>query len=70
MEWLVQQAAKIGDGGAGKSFFLAFSAASRFFDNTPLQLSSAADKLRTGFMPHYCNQLQAARTLLLLELPH
>lgn len=52
--------------------FPAFSLASRYFDNKALILSPAqlaeADKLRAGFMPHYWSRLQAARTLLLLEL--
>lgn len=71
LDWLSQQRQKIGDEEARK-LFMAFSLASRYFDSTPLQLSAAqraeAEKLRTGFMPQYWSQLQAARALLLLAL--
>lgn len=69
--WLVQQRQKVKEEGAHK-LFLAFSLASRYFENQLLQLSPAqlaeAESLRAGFTPRYWSRLQAARTLLLLAL--
>ncbi len=56
-----------------RSFYIAFGAASRFFNKQPLSLSGAvlpAAKLRQGFQPDTWNLLQTARTCLLLHLPH
>ena len=70
-EWLEQQRQKIRNEEKSK-LFLAFSMASRYFDNSALLLTAEqieeADRLRAGFMPQYWNLLQAARILLLLEL--
>ena len=72
--WLLEQGEKISSSKKPESFFISFSAASRFFESRKILLSEqekvAAKEIRPGFMPEYWNQLQAARTLLLLKLPH
>ena len=74
MTWLSEQRQKISSTESPQSFFIAFSAASRFFESQKLLLSEqekvAAKEIRSGFMPEHWSQLQTARTLLLLKLPH
>ncbi|TPE44437.1 EboA domain-containing protein [Pontibacter mangrovi] len=75
LQWLNQKMEQINSGNAKTSqFYLAFSAAPRFVGKAPLQLSpqdlSTADAIRPGFNPSHWNAAQAARTLLLLSLPH
>lgn len=74
MDWLMAQRLKLQDDKAQRSFFFAFSAASRFFESKPLLLAEAerayAETVRPGLMPHTWSLLQTARILLLLELPH
>lgn len=56
-----------------RGLYMFFSAASRFFEKQPLNLTEAqraeAHQLRPGFQPGTWNELQTARTFLLLHLP-
>jgi len=60
--------------GSGKDFYLAFSSVPRYMGKVPLQLSEAdlveAQRIRKGFSPANWTTDQAARTLLILTLPH
>lgn len=57
-----------------KDFYLSFSAAPRFIGKENLHLTQQelqmADMIRSGFNPSHWSAAQAARTLLLLSLPH
>ncbi|MCX2741035.1 EboA domain-containing protein [Pontibacter anaerobius] len=75
LEWLTQKMELIGSEKAQpKDLYLAFSAAPRFIGKEQLQLSQQeqekADTIRPGFNPGHWSAAQAARTLLLLSLPH
>ncbi len=71
-DWLAQQRKKVKEN--ERTFFLAFSLASRYFETRPINLSqeqgTAAEQIRPGFRPQYWSQLQIARALLLLENSH
>lgn len=73
LDWLQKQIERIGTEAIPSKFFLAFSQASRFFNKEKLELSSdqiqQAEKLVSGFQPHYWDQLQTARTVLMLTYP-
>lgn len=73
MGWLLAQSKKIESQESLQPFFIAYSAASRYFENRPLALTAeekaAAETLRPGFQPEYWSLLQTARSLLLLALP-
>lgn len=73
MDWLGLQGEEIQKSQASMKFFLAFGKASRYFKKEPLILSASkiheAKSLRPGFSPESWDQLQAARTYLLLQYP-
>lgn len=73
MDWLELQGEEIQNIQASMKFFLAFGKASRYFKKEPLILSAPkiqeAKSLRPGFCPESWDQLQAARTYLLLHYP-
>ena len=73
LEWIQIQSEKIRNGGLPSQFFLAFSQASRYFKKDHLNVfdsdKTRAEELVSGFEPSYWNSLQAARTILLLQLP-
>jgi hypothetical protein len=73
MDWLGQQGEEIQKSQASMKFFLAFGKASRYFKKEPLVVSPTqvqeAESLRTGFSPESWDQLQTARTYLLLHYP-
>ncbi|MCE7055908.1 EboA domain-containing protein [Algoriphagus sp. AGSA1] len=71
LDWLEKQTRKITSEAVPSHLFLAFSQASRFFKKNQLSLSEAqveeAGKLIVGFQPQFWDELQAARTVLLLS---
>ena len=71
MEWLLQQKEKIEKEGSYLKFYMAFGQASRFFKKTLLQISENqkefAKTLMEGFSPQTWDQLQTARSYLLLH---
>ncbi|GAB3227240.1 EboA domain-containing protein [Algoriphagus aestuariicola] len=73
LDWLRIQVEKIGLDKAPSKFFLAFSQASRYFKKETLTLNEADKKKATtlvgGFEPAFWNELQAARTVLMLSYP-
>ncbi|GAA0877376.1 hypothetical protein GCM10009119_03440 [Algoriphagus jejuensis] len=73
LDWLETQVEKIASGVAASKFFLAFSQASRFFKKESLKLDEAdesrANAIVPGFEPAFWNELQAARTVLMLSFP-
>ena len=73
LSWLEQKAQKIQQTHSSTPFFLAFSQASRFFTKDKLVLSEAqsqqAGSIAPDFDPSHWDQLQTARTYLLLHLP-
>jgi len=73
LDWLQKQIEKISTEGVPSKFFLAFSQASRYFKKEKLELSSVqiaqADALVSGFQPQFWDQLQTARTVLMLSYP-
>lgn len=73
LDWLQKQIEKITTEGTPSKFFLAFSQASRYFNKEKLALSvdkiHLAEKLVSGFQPQFWDQLQTARTVLMLTYP-
>ena len=73
LDWLNNQVDKITSEGSPSKFFLSFSQASRFFKKDKLKLSSAsiahANDLVVGFQPEHWDELQTARTVLMLSYP-
>ncbi|MFC5626586.1 EboA domain-containing protein [Algoriphagus winogradskyi] len=73
LDWLNKQVEKISSEGTPSKFFLAFSQASRFFKKEKLTLSqdklAQANELATGFQPEHWDELQTARTVLMLSYP-
>ncbi|MBN7809825.1 EboA domain-containing protein [Algoriphagus sp. H41] len=73
LSWLQGQMEKLATEPVPAKFFLAFSQASRHFKKEALALSDAdkakAASLVEGFEPAFWNELQAARTVLLLSYP-
>ncbi|WP_299758336.1 EboA domain-containing protein [uncultured Pontibacter sp.] len=75
LAWLTQKTELIASGAAQpKDLYLAFSAAPRFVGKAPLHLTqhdhATAQQIRPGFDPGRWNAAQAARTMLILSLPH
>ncbi|MBF9254492.1 EboA domain-containing protein [Pontibacter sp. 172403-2] len=75
IDWLSRKLKQVSaSSGTGKEFYLAFSSVPRYMGKAPLQLSEAdlaeAQRLRKGFNPANWTTDQAARTLLILTLPH
>ncbi|PZX58147.1 EboA domain-containing protein [Algoriphagus chordae] len=73
LDWLKVKSQKISSEGTPSQFFLAFSQASRYFKKEKLSLSDQeikkANELSTGFQPEFWDQLQSARTVLMLSYP-
>ncbi|WP_192347272.1 EboA domain-containing protein [Algoriphagus sp. Y33] len=73
LDWLGKQVEKISAEGTPSKFFLAFSQASRYFKKGKIILSAddktLANDLVSGFQPQYWDELQAARTVLMLSYP-
>jgi hypothetical protein len=73
LKWLQLKREKIVCGADANSFFLAFSQASRYFKKESLYLSesqkSQADQHISGFQPEFWDELQTARTILMLSYP-
>jgi hypothetical protein len=71
IEWLLQQKEKIAMEASYLKFYMAFSQASRYFKKQLLSLSEKdkekANQLVKGFSPASWDQLQAARSYLLLH---
>jgi len=71
MDWLLQQKEKIEKEGSYLKFYMAFGQASRFFKKTILKISAKqkeiANNLAEGFSPQTWDQLQTARSYLLLH---
>lgn len=71
IEWLLQQKEKIGNEASYLKFYMAFSQASRYFKKQALRVSEddkeRAEQLVKGFRPNSWDQLQAARSFLLLH---
>ena len=74
IEWLMNQSRKLQEGQHAKTIFMAFSAASRYFENKPLPLTppdkSHAENIRKGLRPDSWSIQQTARIMLLLDMPH
>ncbi|MEX2511497.1 MAG: EboA domain-containing protein [Cyclobacteriaceae bacterium] len=72
MDWLGQQMDKIEQDKGGMKLYLAFGQASKHFSKKNLELIDheiqEADSLRKGFRIQCWNELQTARTLLLLSM--
>ncbi|MDR7131541.1 hypothetical protein J2X69_003905 [Algoriphagus sp. 4150] len=73
LDWLSKQVEKISTEATSSKFFLAFSQASRYFKKEKLNLSTddkiLANDLVSGFQPQFWDELQAARTVLMLSYP-
>lgn len=73
LDWLTKQTSKISSEGIPSKFFLAFSQASRYFKKERLEISNEqialVDQLVPGFQPQFWDQLQTARTVLMLSYP-
>jgi hypothetical protein len=71
IEWLLQQKEKIENEASYLKFYMAFSQASRYFKKQALRISELdkerAEQLKKGFRPSSWDQLQAARSYLLLH---
>lgn len=74
LTWLDEKQEQISGGVPERVFFTAFSAVPRYTGKKDLELtqedSSAAQAMRTGWSPGHWSVDQAARTLLVLALPH
>jgi hypothetical protein len=74
LNWINQQENKLRNNFQLRSFYLAFSSASRFIGKSDLHLTQdqldQADSLRKGFQPERWNLLQCVRAYLLLILPN
>lgn len=75
MAWLEQKLAVLAhEQVQAKDLYLAFSSAPRFVGKQKLQLTEKdllkANTIRTGFAPSNWTAAQAARTLLILSVPH
>ncbi|MEB2782501.1 EboA domain-containing protein [Algoriphagus sp. C2-6-M1] len=73
LDWLSKQADKITSEAIPSTFFLAFSQSSRYFKKEKISFSAddsaKANQLTSGFEPQFWNQLQTARTVLMLSYP-
>ncbi|MHC2991504.1 hypothetical protein OB13_07875 [Pontibacter sp. HJ8] len=74
LDWLTQKLELLSGNAADKDLYLAFSSAPRFTGKNLLKVEESdlleAERLRPGFDPSRWTVDQAARTLLLLALPH
>lgn len=74
LNWLSGQIQKLEENYNERSLFLAFSAASRFFEKQPVSLEESgiadADKLRSGFKPASWNLLEVVRVYISLFIPY
>lgn len=72
--WLEEKRKQIAGGVPERVFFTAFSATPRYVGKNNLELTpldlQAAQAIRAGWFPGYWSVDQAARTLLVLALPH
>jgi hypothetical protein len=73
LDWLSSQIEKISSNAIPSKFFLAFSQASRYFKKEKIEVSvedsTKANQLVSGFQPEFWDQLQTARTILMLSYP-
>jgi len=73
-KWLDERGAAIAAGGPERLLFMSFSGATRYAGKAPLELSAderaAAEAARPGWQPADWHCGEAARTLLVLSLPH
>lgn len=73
LEWINRQEDKLQNNFELRTFYLAFSSASRFIRKMDLQLTdeevNQADVIRKGFQPQRWSLLQCVRTYFLLMLP-
>lgn len=74
LTWLDEKREQISGGAMKRVFFTAFSAVPRYTGKKDLELTQedlqAAEAMRTGWFPGHWSVEQAARTLLVLALPH
>lgn len=74
LTWLDEKREQISEGVQQRVFFTAFSAVPRYTGKKDLELTQedlqAAEAMRTGWSPGHWSVEQAARTLLVLALPH
>jgi hypothetical protein len=74
LTWLSEKSEQIARGATARVFFTAFSAVPRYTSKKDLELTpedlQAAEAIRTGWSPGHWSVDQAARTLLVLALPH
>lgn len=74
LTWLSQKSEQIAEGASARVFFTAFSAVPRYTGKKDLELTpedlQAAETARPGWSPGHWSVAQAARTLLVLSLPH
>ncbi|GAB3204031.1 hypothetical protein ABID22_003256 [Pontibacter aydingkolensis] len=75
MDWLAQKVEFLSaDTSQPKDLYIAFSAAPRFIGKEKLQVSEqviqTAANIRAGFNPANWSTAQAARTILILSIPH
>jgi len=74
LNWLTPKLELLATAASDKDLYLAFSSAPRFVGKAPLQLEETdlqeANRIREGFNPSRWTTDQAARTLLLLSVPH
>lgn len=73
-DWIEQKIEQLQSNFKEHSFYMSFSATSRFFGHIPLQVSEEdakkAHQLVNGFSPQALSQNQVARALLLLSIAH
>lgn len=74
LDWLNKKVDNLQENYEDRQLFLSFSMASRFFDKRPLNLTdkekNKAFSIRTGFNPENWDELQTARTILILTIPY
>lgn len=74
LTWLSEKSQQIAGGASARVFFTAFSAVPRYMGKKDLKLTpedlQAAETARTSWFPGHWSVDQAARTLLILALPH
>lgn len=74
LTWLSQKSEQIAGGASARVFFTAFSAVPRYTGKKDLELTpedlQAAETACPGWSPGHWSVAQAARTLLVLSLPH
>lgn len=74
LTWLEEKRKEISQGAPNRLFFMAFSSVPRYTGKKDLKLSlddwQEIETIRSGWCPHNWSVDQAARTLLLLSVPH